>query len=103
MSKPSDCEVANQSTEITTVEKTEKVKDARKVELGKRLAKISREAKERKARQKFEKEVKNDHEAANQKEITDYIDFRYFIGGVGLVAGLGGWYYSYKREKREIR
>ena len=44
-------EQSEQSTEITTVEKTEKVKDPRKVELGKRLAKISREAKERKARQ----------------------------------------------------
>ena len=37
-------------SKITTVEKTEKVKDPRKVELGKRLTKISREAKERKAK-----------------------------------------------------
>ena len=101
-------EQSEQSTEITTVEKTEKVKDPRKVELGKRLAKISREAKERKARQwseaeaaRVEKEAKSDHEMDNQREITDYIDFRYFIGGVGLVAALGGLYYSYKREIRE--
>ena len=70
----------NTSAKVTTVEKTVKGKDPRKVELGKRLAKISREAKEKKAKQledsKIEKEVKND-----QKEITDYIDFRYFIGG----------------------
>ena len=87
---------------VTTVEKTVKVKDPRKVELGKRLAKISREAKERKAKQhedsKIEKEVKSE-----EKEITDYIDFRYFIGGVTLVAALGGLYYSYKRDKREIK
>ena len=102
-------EQSEQSTEITTVEKTEKVKDPRKVELGKRLAKISREAKERKARERqleaarVEKEVKSDHEVDNQREISDYIDFRYFIRGVGLVASLGGLYYSYKRDKRKIR
>ena len=81
---------------VTAVEKTAKVKDPRKVELGKRLAKISREAKERKARQRKEAET----EAVNQREITDYIDFKYFIGGVGLVVALGGLYYSYKRDKR---
>ena len=41
--------MSKQSTKITTVEKAAKVKDPRKVESGKRLAKISREAKERKA------------------------------------------------------
>ena len=38
-----------------------------------------------------------------QREIIDYIDFRYFVGGVGLVAALGGLFYSYKRDKGEIR
>ena len=45
-------EQSETSEKITAVEKTAKVKDSRKVELGKRLAKISREAKERKARQR---------------------------------------------------
>ena len=80
--------MSNEENKITTVEKSAKVKDPRKVELGKRLAKISREAKERKARQRKEAET----EAVNQREITDYIDFRYFIGGL---------YYSYKKDKRE--
>ena len=40
--------MCDEENKITTVEKTEKVKDPRKVELGKRLAKISKEAKERK-------------------------------------------------------
>ena len=44
--------MSNEENKITTVEKSAKVKDPRKVELGKRLAKISREAKERKARQR---------------------------------------------------
>ena len=79
----------NASTKITTVEKTAKLKDSRKVELGKRLAKISRKAKERKARQQSEAEAAT-VEKEVKSEITDYIDFRYFIGGVGLVAGLGG-------------
>ena len=57
---------------VTAVEKSESikaVKDPRKVELGKRLAKISRETKERKARQRFKAENHaKDHFA---KEITD--------------------------------
>ena len=96
------------ATKVTAVEKSIKLKDPRKVELGKRLAKISREAKERKARQRSEVENKQSPEencarVRFAKEITDYIDFRYFIGGVTLVATLGGLYYSYKRDKREIK
>ena len=54
------------------------------------MAKISREARERQL------------EAARvEREISDYIDFRYVIGGVGLVATLCGLYYLYKREIRE--
>ena len=75
---------------ITTVEKTAKVKDPRRVELGKRLAKISREAKERKARQR---------ESAKR----EYIDFKYIVGGVAIFAGFIGIYFAYKKDKREIR
>ena len=88
---------SEQSAKITAVKKTAKVKDPRKVEAGKRLAKISREAKERKAKQKQLIEAE-----AAKVEITDYIDFRYFIGSVGLVAALFGLY-SYNRDKIEIR
>ena len=65
--------VTSSENKITTVEKTVKVKDPRKVEMGKRLAKISKEAKERKARQRFEQEEK-EKLSTQQKEITDYID-----------------------------
>ena len=58
----SEHKVANQSTKIT-VEKTAKVKDPRKVELGKRLAK------ERKARQRSE--VESSKVEKEQREITD--------------------------------
>ena len=73
---------------ITTVEKSAKVKDPRKVELAKRLAKISKEAKERKARLREEK-----------KEILDYINFRYVVGGVTLIAMVGGLYFAYKKRQ----
>ena len=81
----------NEENKITTVEKTVKPKDPRKVELGKRLAKISREAKERKAR------------LCERKEILDYIDFRYVVGGVMLLAAIGGLYFAYKKDNREIK
>ena len=82
-------------TKITTVEKTAKVKDPRKVELGKRLARISKEAKERKARLGEAAKVKN--------EILNYIDFRYVVGGVMLIAAVGGLYFAYKKDNREIK
>ena len=84
---------------VTTVEKSVKVKDPRKVELGKRLAKISKEAKERKAKQRSE--VENRKRTHFAKEINDYVDFRYFVGGVTIVAALGGLYYAYKSDKRQ--
>ena len=82
---------------VTAVEKSEKAKDPRKVELGKRLAKISREAKERKARQQLERAGS---ENANE-ETTRYIDFGYLVGGVGLVTAIGSLYFAYKKDKRE--
>ena len=94
----------SEENKVTAVEKTDKVKDPRKVELGKRLAKISREAKERKARHRIEE---NDRQRSEENEENDYIDrstaLWYLIGGVMLVTALGGLYYAYKRDKREIK
>ena len=53
-----ETENENKITRLTENDKSVKVKDPRKVEMGKRLAKISKEAKERKARQHFEQEEK---------------------------------------------
>ena len=87
--------MSNEENKITTVEKTIKVKDPRRVEAGKRLAKISKEAKERKASLREEKK--------EGKAILDYIDFRYVVGGVTLLAAVGGLYFAYKKDKREIK
>ena len=95
---------------VTAVEKSEKVKDPRKVELGKKLAKISKEAKERKAKMWSE----SDREAGNEKtrfakeinriaDLSGYVDFRYLVDGVTIVAALGGLYYAYKNDKIQIK
>ena len=80
----------SEENKVTAVEKTIKVKDPRKVELGKR------EAKERKARQHLEEE-----NSKMEKEMTDYMDFKYFVGFLTLVVAFGGLYFSYKRDKRD--
>ena len=105
-------EAASKNNKITAVEKsekTERTKDPRKVELGKKLAKISKEAKERKARHReairekseaeLERKVDRDDRSLAE-EINDYVDFRYIVGGVTIVAALGGLYYAYKSDKR---
>ena len=84
--------MSNEVEKITTVEKFDlKIKDPRRVEAGKRLAKISQEAKERKKRQRMEEEKRN------------YIDFKYIVGGVTILGGLVGLYFAYKKDKREIK
>ena len=103
---------------VTSVNKTggqqvgERTKDPRKVELGKKLAKISKEAKERKARQqsqRIEEETRRATESIERKvdrddrslaDFSSYVDFRYIVGGVTIVAALGGLFYAYKNDKR---
>ena len=85
---------------MTTVEEnkitsSEKTKDPRKVELGKRLAKISREAKERKRKLRESTEKK--------QQFSEYIDFKYTVGGITILGGLIGIYFAFKRDKREVR
>ena len=38
-----------------------------------------------------------------KKEILDYIDFRYVVGGVTLIVAVGGLYFAYKKDNREIK
>ena len=77
---------SQEENKITTVEKKNtKPKDPRKVELGKRLAKKLRLQQEEK------------------KEILEYIDFKYVVGGVTVLGGLAGLYFTYKKNKREIK
>ena len=74
------------------------------MEAGKRLAAISREAKERKARQQSKAEAAME---SKQKEISKlvhfahYIDWRFLFAGVGAVAAVGGLYFAFTKNKRE--
>ena len=64
--------------------------------MGKRLAKISKEAKARKARER-------ENASKTKREILDYLDFNYFVGGVTFIAAVVGLYYAWKKDKREIK
>ena len=80
------------STKITSVEK-EKVKDLRRVAQGKRLAAISREAKERKAR---------DREAARRKAQLEEKQENFFNASYAIIPiigiAFGGYYFLYLRN-----
>ena len=76
-------------TTITRVEKTQKPKDPRRVESGKRLAAISREAKAKKT-----EERRNAEKNLNQDESVNTLIY----AGVAAAA-LGGIYYIYCRVK----
>ena len=84
--------MSGEEEKITSIEKSVKVKDPRKVELGKRLSKISKEAK---ARKKLERE--------SAKSKIEMIDFKYVVGGVAILGGIFGIYFAYKKDKREIK
>ena len=82
---------------ITTVEKTEKVKDRRRVMVGKRLAEISKATKEQKMRQKIE-EIEEE-----KKERSYNFDFKYLYPLTGLIIAEIFLYYSYKQNQREVK
>ena len=68
--------------------------------MGKRLAKISKEAKERKREAQREANQEFDQSERSLADLSGYVDFRYIVGGVTIVAALGGLYYAYKGDKR---
>ena len=85
---------------ITSTEKSEKIKDPRRVEAGKRLAAISREAKEIKATERSMREAMKNKQIEIIK-LTDYIGLKYFIAGVTVVSAVGGLYVAYRQDKHE--
>ena len=78
----------NKETKITMVEK-EKVKDPRRVEQGKRLAAISREAKERKARDRAQR-LKEEAEQQRKTEAGSFTPYVFVISTIGIA--LCGYY-----------
>lgn len=84
----------SEDLKITSVEKNEKVKDPRKVEAGKRLAAISKQAKERKAKER-EAESSSDFKDSNNEPW----DLRMIIGAVGTAAAVIGLYLSYSYKQ----
>ena len=82
----------NKETKIASVEK-ERVKDPRRVEQGKRLAAISREAKERKARDRAQR-LKE--EAEQQREADSFNLYMAIVPMVGIA--VGGYYLFYLRR-----
>ena len=70
---------------------SDKPKDPRRVEAGKRLAAISRQAKERKKMKMAESEEK-DSGSPNSS---------YLIAGIGILVGAASLYFSYKDDKSE--
>ena len=85
-----------EENKITSTEKSVKIKDPKRVELGKRLAKISKEAKARKAKER-------ENASKTKREMLDYLNFNYFVGGVTLVAAVVGLYFTWKKDEREIK
>ena len=81
--------MSEEEGKITSIDKSVKIKDPKRVELGKRLAKISKEAKARKAKERKEKE-----------KLIAYLDTKHFIGVASLAATLIGLYFTFKQYKR---
>ena len=81
--------MSEEENKITSSEKYVKIKDPKRVQLGKKLGKISKQAKQRK---------KLERESAKSK--LEMIDFKYVVGGVAILGGIFGIYFAYKKDKR---
>lgn len=79
---------------ITTVKKE---KDPKRVEAGKRLAAISKSARERKMREKIHAEMDE------VKEESWNIDYGFLFGTLGVLTAIGSLYYARKGDQRVVR
>lgn len=82
---------SNEGTPIITSTEKTKIKDPKRVEAGKRLAAISKAAKERKMREKV----------VSEKE-DDGISYGYIIGTIGVVIAAGSLYYAMKQNQQMV-
>ena len=81
---------------------TKKAKDPKRVEMGKKLAELSKAARERKAKQKRDAEAAADSVVSVPTEIN----YGYLIGTVALLATIGSLYYArmtYNRKALPLR
>ena len=81
---------------ITKAEKSEKIKDPKKVEAGKRLAAISRKVRERTI-------VDVNAVSAETEDCSTSINYKYIVGGVGVVAAVGSLYFLCERSEVRYR
>ena len=81
--------MSEETPKITTVKKK---KDPKRVEAGKRLAAISKEARERKMRERLE-----------QESGGWGVSFGLILGSIGVLAAVGSLYYARKDYVRQER
>ena len=87
--------MSEEQPKITTVKRQ---KDPRRVEAGKRLAVISRKAKEDKLRRKIESEDEQRSEGEGWS-----ISYGYVFGLVGAACAIGALYYARRSDDRETK
>ena len=84
------------SPKITT---TKKEKDPKRIEAGKRLAAISKSARERKMRAKIESE----RNLENGSSDNSGINYGFLFGFLGTAVAIGSLYYTRKDYERETK
>ena len=87
--------ITEEQPKITTVKK---LKDPRRVEAGKRLAEISKRAKEDKLRKRIESENEQ-----RSKEEGWSISYGHMLGLVGTACAIGALYYARRSDNREAK
>ena len=86
--------MSEETVKITSVTKT---KDPKRVEAGKRLAVISREAKQKKANATLSRGVSNTPSSS-----TDLKEIGLMVSVVGILVGVVGLYYRFSLNKSEV-
>lgn len=82
---------------ITTTTSVEKVKDPRRVAAGKRLAAISKQAKERKRKEREANDAQPRHEVSEDEWVTTTT---LSIPVIGAVIAIGGYLYWYRSKSK---
>ena len=98
MSEETPVIIETKSEESPKITKVKKEKDPKSVEAGKRLAAISKAAKERKMRDKIEAENKQDNSVGDLG-----INYGLLFGAFGIAVAIGSLYYTRKEHKLEAK